>query len=71
LDEIASADVNDIGNAETNLQNTVDSENEESEMESMRLQMLMDSRSKLLLVASDIEKAISVTDMGIVGNIKQ
>jgi hypothetical protein len=53
------------------LQNALDSDNEMSEMTSMRLQMLMDMRSKLLQTASDIEKSMSDTDMAIVGNIKQ
>lgn len=71
LDEIAGIDVGNVGIAQTNLQNQVDSENEVSEMTSMQLQMLMDDRSTLLQTASDIEKTISDTDLGVVGNIKQ
>jgi hypothetical protein len=48
----------------------LDSDNEISEMGSMRLQMLMDARTKLLQAASDLEKSISDTDMAIVGNLK-
>lgn len=53
------------------LQNMLDSDNEISEMESMQLQMLMDSRSKLLEMASDMEKSMADTNLAIVGNIKQ
>lgn len=53
------------------LQNALDSENEISEMGSMQLQMLMDARSKLLQMASDIEKANSDTANAITQNIKQ
>jgi len=53
------------------LQNVLDSDNEISEMTSMQLQMLMDTRAKLLQTASDMEKSMSDTDMAIVGNIKQ
>jgi len=47
------------------------SDNEISQMTSTQLQMLMDSRSKLLQTASNMEKSMSDTDMAIVGNIKQ
>jgi hypothetical protein len=60
-----------VGTAVTTLQNDLDSENEMSEMTSMRLQMLMDVRSKLLQTASEIEKSISDTDVAILRNIKQ
>jgi hypothetical protein len=40
-------------------------------MTSMRLQMLMDTRSKLLQTASDLEKSISDTGVAMSGNIKQ
>ncbi len=48
----------------------LDSANEISEMGSMRVQMLMDARTKLLQAASDMEKSMSDTDMAIVGNLK-
>jgi hypothetical protein len=52
------------------LQDKLDSDNEMSEQTSMRLQMLMDARSKLLQSASDIEKSISNADGAMVGNLK-
>jgi hypothetical protein len=61
----------EIANAVAALQNDLDSDNEISEMTSMQLQMLMDTRSKLLQTASDMMKAMAATDMAIVGNIKQ
>jgi hypothetical protein len=42
-----------------------------SQMSSMQLQLLMDTRSKLLQTVSNIEKTTSDTNMAIVGNIKQ
>jgi hypothetical protein len=65
------ATTSNVASAATTLQNDLDSDNEVSEMTSMRLQMLMDMRSKLLQTASDMEKSLSDTDMAIVGNIKQ
>jgi hypothetical protein len=62
---------NNISAAISSLQNTLGANNEISEMGSMQLQMLMDTRSKLLQTASDMEKSMSDTDMAIVGNIKQ
>jgi len=61
----------DVCTANLVLQNELDSENELSEMTSLQLQMLMDTRSKLLQTASDLEKSMSDTDMAILGNIKQ
>jgi len=52
------------------ISNTLDSENEISEMGSMQLQMLMDTRSKLLQAASNMEKSMSDTDAAIVANMK-
>jgi len=63
--------ISSLQNAQSTLQNDLDSDNEISEMGSMQLQMLMDSRSKLLDTASDIEKTKSDTDNAISGNIKQ
>jgi len=40
------------------LQDKLDSDNEMSEQATMRLQMLMDARSKLLKTASDIERSL-------------
>jgi hypothetical protein len=39
-------------------------------MGSMQLQMLMDTRSKLLQAASNMEKSMSDTDAAIVANMK-
>jgi hypothetical protein len=61
----------DISGVIAALQNTLDSENEISDMEAMQLQMLMDTRSKLLQAASDLEKSIADTDNALVQNIKQ
>jgi len=44
--------------------------NEISEMTSVRLQMLMDMRSKLLRTVSDIEKTESDTSIAITQNLK-
>ena len=52
-------------------QNQPDSDNEISETGSMELQMLMDTRSKLLQTASAIAKSMADTNEAIVGNIKQ
>jgi hypothetical protein len=52
------------------LKQSLDSMNEMSEMTSMRLQMAMDRRSKLIETLSNIEKKISDTDAGIVQNMK-
>jgi hypothetical protein len=60
-----------LQSATSMLQNILDSDNEISEMTSTQLQMLMDTRCKLLQTASDMEKSMADTDMAIVGNIKQ
>jgi hypothetical protein len=53
------------------LQNQLDSDNEISETGSMELQMLMDTRSKLLQTASAIAKSMADTNEAITVNIKQ
>ena len=53
------------------LQNSLDSDNEISEMRSMPLQMLMDQRSKLLQTASDLEKSVTDATNTVTQNIKQ
>jgi hypothetical protein len=60
----------DVANSQAALQNDLDSDNEISEMAQMRIQMLMDRRSKLLETASNIEKSMSDTDAAIVSNLK-
>jgi len=57
--------------AAATLQNDLDSDNEISEMTSMQLQMLMDTRSKLLQTVSAIQKAMSDIEGAIAGNVKQ
>jgi len=52
------------------IQDDLDSMNEISEMTSVRLQMLMDMRSKLLRTVSDIEKTESDTSIAITQNLK-
>ncbi len=41
-----------------------------SDMDSMRLQMLMDRRSKLLEAMSNMMKSVSDTQSGVIGNLK-
>jgi len=52
------------------LKNQLDSVSEMSEMTSLRLQMAMDRRSRLLQTLSNIMKKISSTDDGLVQNMK-
>jgi hypothetical protein len=66
-----TADLRDLGTAVTTLRNKLDSMNDASEMTSMRLQMSMDQRSKLLQTLSNMEKADSKTEQQIINNIKQ
>jgi putative addiction module CopG family antidote len=54
----------------SNLQANLDSMNEISEIASLRLQMVMDRRSKLVSTLSNIMKKISVTEETIVQNMK-
>jgi hypothetical protein len=65
---ISVAQLNTIRNQ---LQSALDAENDLSNMESMELQMMMDSRSKFLQTVSDIEKSIGDTDNAVIENIKQ
>jgi len=67
----ATVNTQQLNTIRSELQNTLDSENDLSDQDSTELQMLMDQRSKLLQTASDIEKSKSDADMAIVGNIKQ
>lgn len=59
-----------VANAVSTLQNDLDSDNEISEMTSMQLQMLMDTRSKLLQTLSNIMRTITETEEAIVQNLK-
>jgi putative addiction module CopG family antidote len=54
----------------SSLQATLDSMNELSEIASLRLQMIMDRRSKLVCTLSNILKKISVTEETLVQNMK-
>ncbi len=60
----------DVANSQAALQNDLDSDNEISEMAQVQIQMLMDRRSKLLEMVSNIEKSVSDTDAAIVSNLK-
>ena len=59
-----------LASLQDQMKQSLDSMNEMGEMESMRLQMSMDRRSKLIEALSNIEKKISNTDSGIVQNMK-
>ena len=52
------------------LQSKLDSMSEMSEMESLRLQLAMDRRSKMFTTLSNIMKKISDTDSTLIGNLK-
>jgi len=60
----------DLRTLPTQLQSNLDNMNEMSEMTSMRLQMLMDRRSKLIEALSNIMKKIDDTNSSILQNIK-
>lgn len=55
---------------QNDLKGKLDSMNEVSEMTSLRLQMLMDRRSKFITTLSNIMKSISTTEDAVVGNLK-
>lgn len=60
----------DLKSIQSNLQGSLDSMNEMSEMTSMRLQMAMDRRSKFVEALSNILKKMSDTSDAIVQNLK-
>ncbi len=60
----------DINQLLQQTQQNLDSMSETSEMDSLRLQMAMDRRSKLLDALSNVMKKISDTSAAIVGNLK-
>jgi hypothetical protein len=60
----------DLKSIQSNLQGSLDSMNEMSEMTSMRLQMAMDRRSKFVETLSNILKKMSDTSDAIVANLK-
>jgi Arc/MetJ-type ribon-helix-helix transcriptional regulator len=64
------ADVSIIESIRDELRDKLDSMSEMGEMESMRLQMIMDRRSKLLETLSNILKKISDTQKSITQNLK-
>ena len=66
----AIAEVAQLKAVQDDLKGHLDSMNEMSEMTSMRLQMAMDRRSKLILVLSNIMKKVSDTQDAVVQNIK-
>lgn len=59
-----------LADLQTQLNQNLQSTNDMSEMASMRLQMAMDRRSKLLETLSNIEKKVSDTSSAIVQNMK-
>jgi hypothetical protein len=60
----------DLNALQSDLKSRLDSMSEMSEMDSMRLQMVMDRRSKLLEALSNIMKKTSDTSDSVVKNIK-
>jgi hypothetical protein len=62
--------VGDLRATLKSLTDNLDSMNEISELTSLRLQMLMDRRSKLISTLSNIMKSISTTKDTVVGNLK-
>ena len=68
--ENISASATDIKQVKDDLKTKLDSMNEMSEMTSLRLQMMMDRRSKFISTLSNIMKKISQTQDTIVQNLK-
>ena len=66
----AISTVRDLRATLKSLASQLDSMNEVSEMTSLRLQMLMDRRSKFISTLSNIMKSISTTKDTVVGNLK-
>jgi len=66
----AISTVGDLRATLKSLAGQLDSMNEVSEMTSLRLQMLMDRRSKFISTLSNIMKSISTTKDTVVGNLK-
>jgi hypothetical protein len=64
------ATMGDLASVEAKLKGSLDSMSEMGEMESMRLQMAMDRRSKMLETLSNILKKISNTSDSIIANLK-
>ena len=62
--------LNDIGNLSSKAQDDLSSMSDMSELMSMRLQLLMDRRSKFLETISNVLKKVSSTADEIVANIK-
>jgi hypothetical protein len=60
----------DLDSVQVQMNHDLDSMNEMSEMTSMRLQIAMDRRSKLVETLSNVMKSISDTDNSIVANLK-
>jgi hypothetical protein len=60
----------EIKQLQDDIKNKLDAANEMSEENSLRLQMMMDRRSKLMSTLSNIMKKISDTQDGIISNLK-
>lgn len=61
---------NEIESTIDKIQNELDSKSEMGEMESLRLQMMMDRRSKMMSTLSNVLKKISDTQDSIIQNLK-
>lgn len=60
----------EINNLRLKMKNDLDSMSEMGEMESLRMQMLMDRRSKIMSTLSNLLKKISQTQDNIISNLK-
>ena len=67
---LIETELNELKNEIEGLKGKIDSMNEMSEMTSLRLQMMMDRRSKFVETLSNIMKKISTTSDSIVQNMK-
>jgi hypothetical protein len=65
-----AVDMADLRAVEDDLKGKLDSMNELSEMTSLRLQMMMDRRSKFITTLSNIMKKVSTTQESITQNLK-
>lgn len=64
------ATVNEVNEVKETVKNKLDSMSEMGEMESLKLQMIMDRRSKFISTLSNIMKKISTTQDTLVQNLK-
>lgn len=64
------ANVDELKAIQSNLKEKLDSMNEVSEMTSLRLQMIMDRRAKMISTLTNVMKKISTTQDNVVANLK-